>query len=87
MRTNRSSCTSQIIVMSDYSTNPLTLTLASGQCAIRVVNLSLNTHAVGLYGATAGAAEAPIAPGTASVAYGYNAGANPYIAVAATKVF
>ncbi len=69
----------QIIVMPDFTANPLTLTLATGQCAIRVVNVSLNPNPVGLYAATGGVPMAPIATGTMAVPYGYGAAANNLI--------
>lgn len=69
----------QIIVMPNYLNNQLTL--PSGSAAIRVVNVSLNTHPVGLYSTSSGVPTSAVAAGAASVSYGYSAGSNAYEAV------
>jgi len=85
-KTSPSPYVPQIIVMPDYTSSPLTLSLASNQCAIRVVNVSLNPNPLGLYSTTGGVPSAPIAAGLSAIPFGYGVGSNPYVAVSISSL-
>jgi hypothetical protein len=74
----------QLIATRNYT--PDQLALPVGSVAIRVINLSLNPHPIGLYSTTNGVPTATIATAVASVAYGYDIAANAYTAVAADQL-
>jgi hypothetical protein len=74
----------QVIVMQDYTSGALSL--GAGQCAIRVVNLSLNPNPIGLFGLSAGKPTSALAPAVASLGFGYNPTSNPYVAINAPAV-
>jgi len=74
----------QLIISPNYTQN--ILTIPSGDVAIRVINVSVNSHAVGLYATNNGTPSAPLIAGVGSVAYGYSAAANPYIVVTQTAL-
>ena len=60
----------QLISIPNFVANQIVL--LSGEAAIRVVNLSLNTNPIGLYNAISGVPSTVVATGTTNIAYGYS---------------
>ncbi len=73
----------QLISIPNFVANQMVI--PSGDAAIRVVNLSLNTNPIGLYNTVAGVPNAIVATGTSNIAYGYSA-ANAYVNVPTTQL-
>jgi hypothetical protein len=73
----------QLISIPNFVANQIVI--PSGDAAIRVVNLSLNTNPIGLYNTVGGVPNSVVATATTNIAYGYSA-ANVYAAVPTTQL-
>lgn len=60
------------------------LVIPAGSIAVRVVNFSLNPNPIGLYATSNGIPTTPLAPGVASIPYGYSSGTNGYVILPST---
>ena len=74
----------QFLLAPNYTTD--TLTIPAGDAAIRVINVSSNPNAVGLFATNAGTPTSALATSFASITYGYTGAANPYVAVPTTQL-
>jgi hypothetical protein len=74
----------QFFLIPNYTINALAI--PSGDVAIRVVNVSLNSNPIGLFSTNGSVPTAALDPALASVPYGYTAVANPYVAVPLTQL-